>query len=80
MGLNSGAKYFFTFWFIIFSVYNTLSSLFRMIGSWSPNLSVAIRMGALALSATLSTAGFVIPTPQQRESSSSALHIHWMPR
>lgn len=67
MGLNSGAKYFFTFWFIIFTVYNTLSSCFRMIGAWSPNLSVAIRMGGFALATTLSVAGFIVPSPQQRE-------------
>ncbi|ODO11420.1 hypothetical protein I350_00200 [Cryptococcus amylolentus CBS 6273] len=65
VGLNSGAKYFFTFWFIVFTLYETVSVMYRMIGSWSPNVSVAIRYGVLALSTVLCTAGFGLPPPEQ---------------
>ncbi len=67
VGLNSGAQYFFTFWFIIFTLYETLSCMYRMIGSWTTGLSVAIRYGALALSTVLTSGGFVSPPPRQRE-------------
>lgn len=63
IGLNSGARYFFTFWFIVFSACEStfadcqllrttnacsinpdfsLSAMYRMIGSWSPNVSVGL--------------------------------------
>ncbi|KAJ9111206.1 hypothetical protein QFC22_006581 [Naganishia vaughanmartiniae] len=65
VGLNSGAKYFFTFWFTIFTFYLTLSCMYRAIGSWTTGLSVAIRYGALGLSVVLTTAGFIVPPPEQ---------------
>ncbi|GAA5959842.1 hypothetical protein JCM21900_005250 [Sporobolomyces salmonicolor] len=65
VGLNPGAKYFFTFWFICFTNYSALSVLYRMIGSWSPNLSVAVRYGGFALSLVLTCAGFILPAPLQ---------------
>ncbi|TNY20692.1 putative ABC transporter PMR5 [Rhodotorula diobovata] len=61
IGLNPGAKYFFTFFFIAFTNYAAMSVCYRMIASWSPNLSVAVRYGGFALSLVLSCAGFVIP-------------------
>lgn len=67
VGLNSGAKYFFTFWFTVFTLYICLSCMYRMIGSWTVGLSVAIRYGALALAIVLSSAGFTVPPPRQRE-------------
>ncbi|ADV25737.1 ABC transporter PMR5, putative [Cryptococcus gattii WM276] len=65
VGLSVGAKYFFTFWFVIFTMYETISVMYRMIGSWTPNLSVAIRYGCLALSVVLAASGFVLPPPRQ---------------
>ncbi|GAA6004217.1 uncharacterized protein JCM10292_007295 [Rhodotorula paludigena] len=63
VGLNSSAKTFFTFFFICFSNYSALAVCFRMISSWSPNLSVAVRYSGFALSLMLSCAGFVLPPP-----------------
>ncbi|KAM0747667.1 putative membrane protein of the ATP-binding cassette transporter superfamily [Meredithblackwellia eburnea MCA 4105] len=74
VGLNAGAKYFFTFWFIVFSAYMALSVMYRMIGSWSPNLSVAVRYGGFALGLVLTVAGFMLPSPNQHRWSS------WMRR
>ncbi|TYJ57551.1 hypothetical protein B9479_001633 [Cryptococcus floricola] len=65
VGLNSGAQYFFTFWFIVFTLYETISAMYRMIGAWTPNLSVAIRYGCLALSVVLTSAGFGLPPTEQ---------------
>ncbi|GAA5891653.1 hypothetical protein JCM6882_006157 [Rhodosporidiobolus microsporus] len=65
VGLSPHASNFFTFWFICFCNYSALSSCYRMIASWSPNLSVAVRYGGFGLSHMLSTAGFILPPPQQ---------------
>ncbi|KIR32169.1 ABC transporter PMR5 [Cryptococcus deuterogattii MMRL2647] len=65
VGLTVGAKYFFTFWFVIFTMYEAISVMYRMIGSWTPNMSVAIRYGCLALSVVLSSSGFALPPPRQ---------------
>lgn len=67
VGLTVGAKYFFTFWFVIFTMYEAISVMYRMIGSWTPNMSVAIRYGCLALSVVLTSSGFALPPPRQRE-------------
>lgn len=40
--------------------------MYRMIGSWSPNLSVAVRYGGFALALILSVSGFMLPAPNQR--------------
>lgn len=39
--------------------------MYRMISSWTPNLSVALRYGCMALSVVLTTAGFVLAPPNQ---------------
>ncbi|OXG76830.1 ABC transporter PMR5, partial [Cryptococcus neoformans D17-1] len=70
VGLTVGAKYFFTFWFVIFTMYETISVMYRMIGSWTPNLSVAIRYGCLALAVVLSASGFALPPLRQLRWSS----------
>lgn len=57
VGLNAGARYFFTFWFVTFTLYMAISNMYRAIGSWSPNLSVAVRYGGLALAVVLTTCG-----------------------
>ncbi|BGP40764.1 ATP-binding cassette transporter snq2 [Rhodotorula kratochvilovae] len=61
IGLDSSASSFFTFFFVCFSNYCALSVCYRMIASWSPNLSVAVRYGGFALSLMVSCAGFVLP-------------------
>lgn len=48
--------------------------MYRMIGSWSPNLSVAVRYGGFALALILSVAGFMLPAPNQHRWAS------WMRR
>ena len=65
IGLNSGARYFFTFWFVIYSVYMALAVMYRMLASWSPNVSVAVRYGAMTLSLILTVAGYILPEPLQ---------------
>ncbi|AFR98586.2 ABC transporter PMR5 [Cryptococcus neoformans C23] len=65
VGLTVGANYFFTFWFVIFTMYEAISVMYRMIGSWTPNMSVAIRYGCLALSVVLTSSGFALPPPRQ---------------
>ncbi|GAA6002985.1 hypothetical protein JCM10207_001930 [Rhodosporidiobolus poonsookiae] len=65
IGLNPDPKIFFTFWFVCFVQYSAMSACYRAIGAWSPNLSVAVRYGGFALSLMLSTAGFILPPPQQ---------------
>ncbi|KAL8280242.1 hypothetical protein RQP46_007356 [Phenoliferia psychrophenolica] len=65
IGLNSGARYFFTFFFIVYTAYMALSVMYRMIASWSPNLSIAVRFGGLALGVVLTVAGFFLPAPNQ---------------
>lgn len=64
IGLTPTASAFFTFFFICFTNYSTVSVLYRMIGAWSPNLSVAVRYGGFALSIVLTAAGFITPPPQ----------------
>ncbi|KAL8279014.1 hypothetical protein RQP46_008683 [Phenoliferia psychrophenolica] len=59
VGLNSGAAYF---------------VMYRAIGSWSPNLSVAVRYGGFALALILTVAGFMLPAPNQHRWAS------WMRR
>jgi ATP-binding cassette subfamily G (WHITE) protein 2 (SNQ2) len=65
VGLQSPAQYFFTFFFIIFTLYMSVSAMYRMISSWTPNLSVALRYGCMALSVVFTTAGFVLASPNQ---------------
>lgn len=65
IGLEAGAKQFFTFWFIILTSYLSISAMFRMIASWSPGLSPAIRYASAALTVTIALSGFVLPTPQE---------------
>ncbi len=43
----------------------TVACMYRMISSWTPNLSVALRYGCMALSVVLSTAGFTLAPPHQ---------------
>lgn len=43
----------------------SLSVIYRMIASWSPNLSIAVRSGGLALGVCLAAAGFFLPAPNQ---------------
>jgi ABC-type multidrug transport system permease subunit len=53
LGLNPGARYFFTFWFTVFTLYMAIANMYRMIGefgllygrllltlsgSWSPDV------------------------------------------
>jgi ATP-binding cassette subfamily G (WHITE) protein 2 (SNQ2) len=42
-----------------------LSACYRMMGSFAPGLSVAVRYGGFALSLMLSSAGFLLPPPLQ---------------
>jgi ATP-binding cassette subfamily G (WHITE) protein 2 (SNQ2) len=35
LGLNPGAKYFFTFWFVVFTMYMAIANMYRMIGECS---------------------------------------------
>ncbi len=65
LGFNAGAKYFFTFWFVIYTSYMNLSVMYRMVASWAPDLSVAIRYGGLTLSFILGSGGFLAAPPQQ---------------
>ncbi|ORY63831.1 ABC-2 type transporter-domain-containing protein [Leucosporidium creatinivorum] len=65
VGLSPTAQQFFTFFFIIFSSYVSLAAMYRAIGSWSPNLSVAVRYGGFTLSVILTVAGFALPVPVQ---------------
>ncbi|GAA5820477.1 hypothetical protein JCM11251_005643 [Rhodosporidiobolus azoricus] len=65
VGLTASASQFFTFWFVVFSSYVSVSAMYRAIASWSPNLSVAVRYGGFALCLTLTVAGFPLPVPQQ---------------
>jgi ATP-binding cassette subfamily G (WHITE) protein 2 (SNQ2) len=34
LGLNPSAKYFFTFWFTVFTFYMTIANMYRMIGEF----------------------------------------------
>ncbi|GAA6032631.1 hypothetical protein JCM8097_004852 [Rhodosporidiobolus ruineniae] len=74
VGLAPHASNFFLFWFICFVNYSALAACYRMIGSWSPNLSVAVRYGGFALSLLLSSAGFLLPPPIQLG------WTHWLSR
>ncbi|BGP16936.1 hypothetical protein JCM10213_007382 [Rhodosporidiobolus nylandii] len=65
VGLTAKASTFFTFFFVCFTNYTALSACYRAIGSWSPNLSVAVRYGGWTLAFVLSTAGFLLPPPLQ---------------
>ncbi|OCF57190.1 hypothetical protein L486_04646 [Kwoniella mangroviensis CBS 10435] len=65
LGLNTEAETFFTFWFIIYTTYLNLSVMYRMIGSWCPVLSVAIRFGGLSLMLVLTSGGFIVPPTLQ---------------
>ncbi|KAJ9110600.1 hypothetical protein QFC22_006699 [Naganishia vaughanmartiniae] len=68
LGLNANARYFFTFYFIIYSTYMNLAVMYRFIAAWCPNLSIAIRFGGLALGVVLAGGGFMVPPPNQRKS------------
>ena len=65
IGLNPGARYFFTFWFVVYTTYMALAVMYRMIASWSPNVSVAVRYGGLTLAVVLTSAGFFLPAGVQ---------------
>ncbi|KAI5475511.1 putative ABC transporter superfamily membrane protein Pdr11p [Pseudohyphozyma bogoriensis] len=63
VGLEKSAAPFFTFFFVIFTVYMSLSVMFRM-------LSVAVRYGSISLAVVLTLAGFMNPAPDELKWSS----------
>ena len=67
IGLNAGARYFFTFFFIVYTSYMALAVMYRMIASWSPNMSISVRFGGLSLGVVLTAAGFFFPEPHQHK-------------
>ncbi|KAL8291564.1 hypothetical protein RQP46_002542 [Phenoliferia psychrophenolica] len=65
LGLSPTASVFFTFFFIIYSCYMAISVLNRMVGTWSPNLTVGLRYGGLNLLIILIAGDFMLPPPFQ---------------
>ncbi|CAI7665813.1 unnamed protein product [Penicillium viridicatum] len=63
LGLHKSASDFWTFELVLFTHYSAVSSLFRMLGAWAPNLNIAFFMAGTAMPICLTYAGYGPPTP-----------------
>ncbi|KAI9037656.1 uncharacterized protein KD926_000142 [Aspergillus affinis] len=64
LGLVRDASAFFTFFLFVFVHYGTVQGMFRMLGAWSPNMSVALLMAGSGMPVALLYSGYAptIPT------------------
>jgi ATP-binding cassette subfamily G (WHITE) protein 2 (SNQ2) len=58
LGLYKSASDFWIFALILFTHYGAVSSLFRMLGAWAPNLNIALLMAGSAMPICLTYAGY----------------------
>ena len=63
IGLGLSASQFFIFVLICFSHYSAISGMFRMIGAWSPSLSISHLMAGCALPVACLYSGYAPPIP-----------------
>ena len=63
LGLHKTASDFWIFELILFVHYSAVSSLFRMLGAWAPNLNIAFFMAGTAMPICLTYAGYGPPVP-----------------
>ncbi|CAH0051763.1 unnamed protein product [Clonostachys solani] len=63
LGLHKTASDFWIFLLILFTHYSAVSSLFRMLGAWAPNLNIALLMAGSAMPICLTYAGYGPPVP-----------------
>lgn len=63
LGLHRTASDFWIFELILFVHYTAVSSLFRMLGAWAPNLNIAFLMAGVAMPVCLGYAGYAPPVP-----------------
>jgi ABC-type multidrug transport system permease subunit/ABC-type nitrate/sulfonate/bicarbonate transport system ATPase subunit len=63
LGLHKTASDFWIFQLILFVHYSAVSSLFRMLGAWAPNLNIAFFMAGTAMPICLTYAGYGPPVP-----------------
>jgi ATP-binding cassette subfamily G (WHITE) protein 2 (SNQ2) len=63
LGLHKTASDFWIFELILFVHYSAVSSLFRMLGAWAPNLNIAFFMAGLTMPICLTYAGYGPPVP-----------------
>ncbi|PQE18314.1 Brefeldin A resistance protein [Rutstroemia sp. NJR-2017a WRK4] len=67
LGLNKTASDFWIFELILFIHYSAVSSLFRMLGAWAPNLNIAFFMAGTAMPICLTYAGYSPPVPSMHK-------------
>lgn len=63
VGLNHTASQFWIFVLITFVHYSSVSAMFRMLGAWAPNLSIALLMTGSAIPIVTLYAGYAPPRP-----------------
>ncbi|KAF2138907.1 uncharacterized protein K452DRAFT_320996 [Aplosporella prunicola CBS 121167] len=63
LGTVETASHFWIFLFIVFVHYNAVSSLFRMLGAWSPNLNIAMLVSGISMPICLLYSGYAVPVP-----------------
>ncbi|CAG7930861.1 unnamed protein product [Penicillium olsonii] len=65
IGLQQTASAFWIFVLLVFVHYSAVQSLFRMLGAWAPNVSLALMMAGSAIPVGLSYSGFGPTLPTQ---------------
>ncbi|PLB44117.1 hypothetical protein P170DRAFT_430033 [Aspergillus steynii IBT 23096] len=63
IGLSLSASQFFIFFLIVFVHFSAISSMFRMLGAWSPSFSIARLFAGCALPISCVYAGYAPPVP-----------------
>ncbi|RDW60635.1 hypothetical protein BP6252_12018 [Coleophoma cylindrospora] len=65
IGLSETAAAFWIFVFVVFIHYSAASALFRMLGAWSPNLSIGLLMAGSGMPVCLLYSGYAPTLPTQ---------------
>ncbi|KAJ5202252.1 hypothetical protein N7449_004331 [Penicillium cf. viridicatum] len=65
IGLVKTASAFWIFVLIVFTYYSAIQSMFRMLGAWSPNTSIALLLAGSAVPVSLLWSGFSPTRPTQ---------------